>query len=227
MSRNHPMAQDRAVGVENKSDDAGGNLLRVQFELPKLSGCKPLELLLDGKDTIRSTLDEINKSLSLNNNELKYLGALTMERRFKIIIDDKNVIKWDNQTFLISKDTSFIEYFNDFLYESKESAKLKENKMNNDEKEDLNIKYEGSMITRLENNNNELTLGGNDVKISFHRTLRIPDDDKTYPLPPSLGRFELARVQDYQASNGMPDHWKKKKGLILPMWQKEVLFCYC
>ena len=27
------------------------------------------------------------------------------------------------------------------------------------------------------------------LRIGFHRTLRIPDDDGTYNLPPSLGRF--------------------------------------
>ena len=27
-------------------------------------------------------------------------------------------------------------------------------------------------------------------RIGFQRTLRIPDDDRDYPLPPGLGRFE-------------------------------------
>jgi hypothetical protein len=35
------------------------------------------------------------------------------------------------------------------------------------------------------------------LTISFQRTLRIPDDDKTYPLPPGLGFFPLLHVDDH------------------------------
>ena len=34
------------------------------------------------------------------------------------------------------------------------------------------------------------------VSISFQRTLRIPDDGDDYPLPPSLGEFPMAHVDD-------------------------------
>ena len=33
-------------------------------------------------------------------------------------------------------------------------------------------------------------------RIDFKRTLRIPDDNNSYPLPPSLGRFVL-RIERY------------------------------
>jgi hypothetical protein len=39
---------------------------------------------------------------------------------------------------------------------------------------------------------------GDGLSISFLRTLRIPDDGKTYPLPPGLGRFPVRRVDDYR-----------------------------
>jgi hypothetical protein len=29
------------------------------------------------------------------------------------------------------------------------------------------------------------------LRIQFQRTLRIPDDDREYPLPPGLGRFPM------------------------------------
>src|SRR4051794_108514 len=32
------------------------------------------------------------------------------------------------------------------------------------------------------------------LEIDFQRTLRIPDDDSAYPLPPGLGRFPLRHV---------------------------------
>ena len=33
--------------------------------------------------------------------------------------------------------------------------------------------------------------------IEFQRTLRIPDDDREYPLPPGLGRFPLRHLDDF------------------------------
>ncbi len=40
--------------------------------------------------------------------------------------------------------------------------------------------------------------------IEFQRTLRIPDDNREYPLPPGLGQFPLLHVDDYadQAPEG-------------------------
>ena len=35
------------------------------------------------------------------------------------------------------------------------------------------------------------------LDIEFQRTLRIPDDGNTYPLPPGLGSFPIYRVEDY------------------------------
>lgn len=46
-----------------------------------------------------------------------------------------------------------------------------------------------------------------ELAVSFHRTVRVPDDGTTYPLPPSLGRFPIRVVDDV---------------LILPMWQSEA-----
>ncbi len=39
-----------------------------------------------------------------------------------------------------------------------------------------------------------LYFGANGFAVSFQRTLRIPDDGKTYPLPPDLGVFPVRRV---------------------------------
>ena len=41
--------------------------------------------------------------------------------------------------------------------------------------------------------------------IEFQRTLRIPDDDKDYPLPPGLGCFPLRHLDDYAAR--LPAAW--------------------
>ena len=41
---------------------------------------------------------------------------------------------------------------------------------------------------------------GRKTKISFHRTLRIPEDGKDYPLPASLGTLPIHRVEDFAAT---------------------------
>lgn len=60
------------------------------------------------------------------------------------------------------------------------------------------------------------------LTIDFQRTLRIPDDDKTYPLPPGLGRFPLRHVDDF--SDKVPENWMEHGGVMLPMYQAEALW---
>lgn len=58
--------------------------------------------------------------------------------------------------------------------------------------------------------------------VSFQRTLRIPDDGKTYPLPPSLGLFPLVHVDDY--AENVPPTWNKRGGVMMPLYQAEALW---
>lgn len=60
------------------------------------------------------------------------------------------------------------------------------------------------------------------LSISFQRTLRIPDDGRDYPLPPGLGAFPLRHVDDYGAR--LPEAWKARGGVMLPMYQSEALW---
>lgn len=60
------------------------------------------------------------------------------------------------------------------------------------------------------------------LAIEFQRTLRIPDDDKRYPLPPGLGRFPLRHVDDFAPS--LPQGWLEHGGVMLPMYQAEALW---
>jgi len=62
------------------------------------------------------------------------------------------------------------------------------------------------------------------LRIDFQRTLRIPDDGKSYPLPPGLGRFLLRHVDDY--SKAVPAGWMEHGGVLLPMYQAEALWLY-
>lgn len=63
---------------------------------------------------------------------------------------------------------------------------------------------------------------GEGVSISFQRTLRIPDDGKTYPLPPGLGRFPIRLIDDY--AERVPAAWREKGGVLLPMYQREAMW---
>ncbi|MFC2167092.1 hypothetical protein ACFLQZ_03925 [Acidobacteriota bacterium] len=58
--------------------------------------------------------------------------------------------------------------------------------------------------------------------VSFQRTLRIPDDGKTYPLPPSLGKFPIYHVEDYKET--VPEDWVERGGVFIPMYQREALW---
>lgn len=60
------------------------------------------------------------------------------------------------------------------------------------------------------------------LRIGFQRTLRIPDDDKKYPLPPGLGLFPLRHLDDFPDS--VPELWMQHGGVMLPMYQSEALW---
>lgn len=60
------------------------------------------------------------------------------------------------------------------------------------------------------------------LDISFLRTLRIPDDGHTYPLPPGLGEFPLEHVDDHMET--APSKWLEHGGVMLPMYQSEAMW---
>jgi len=61
---------------------------------------------------------------------------------------------------------------------------------------------------------------GDRLSITFQRTLRIPDDDQTYPLPPGLGRFPIRRAADFASK--LPEDWRDD--FLIPMYQREALW---
>lgn len=70
---------------------------------------------------------------------------------------------------------------------------------------------------------NDETLNGErcSLSIDFVRTLRIPDDNKKYNLPPGLGSFPLKHVEDYK---NVPSNWQEHGGIFLPMHQSEAMW---
>ena len=63
------------------------------------------------------------------------------------------------------------------------------------------------------------------LSLQFQRTLRIPDDDREYPLPPGLGAFPLKHVDDFDQN--VPATWIDHGGVMLPMYQSEARGTNC
>ena len=55
---------------------------------------------------------------------------------------------------------------------------------------------------------------GERLGVSFHRTLRIPDDGSTYPLPPGLGRLPVVSM----------GRRRKHPSLVIPLRQREAMW---
>src|SRR5690349_4098549 len=58
--------------------------------------------------------------------------------------------------------------------------------------------------------------------IEFQRTLRVPADDRVWPLPPGVGRLPLFRVEEF--STQVPTAWNERGGVFLPLYQREALW---
>ena len=60
------------------------------------------------------------------------------------------------------------------------------------------------------------------MSIEFQRTLRIPDDERSYSLPPGLGNFPLRHVDDFAST--VPAAWNEHGGVLMPMYQSEAMW---
>ncbi|KAL4751101.1 hypothetical protein BDW72DRAFT_212901 [Aspergillus terricola var. indicus] len=76
------------------------------------------------------------------------------------------------------------------------------------------------LSARLEGDQNILVDGR--LELNFHRTLRMPDDEKIHPLPDSRGLFPLYNVEAFASQ--LPERITKRGGIFFPMWQREALW---
>ncbi len=60
------------------------------------------------------------------------------------------------------------------------------------------------------------------LRMDFRRTLRVPDDGKTYPLPAGLGSFPLRHLEDF--GEKLPEKWRQRGGALMPMYQSEAMW---
>lgn len=61
-----------------------------------------------------------------------------------------------------------------------------------------------------------------ELRITFQRTIRVPDNVDTSKLPPGLGVFPLLKVRDYASK--LPQQMVAKGGVFMPMYQKESMW---
>ena len=62
------------------------------------------------------------------------------------------------------------------------------------------------------------------LEINIQRTFRIPDDGKSYPLPPGIGAFPVKHVDDFTPK--VPSRWIEHGGVMLPMHQSEAMWLH-
>lgn len=59
------------------------------------------------------------------------------------------------------------------------------------------------------------------LRVEFQRTLRVPDDGQRHFLPPGLGRFPLRGIDELDPAR-VPETWRRRGGVTMPMWQAEA-----
>lgn len=60
------------------------------------------------------------------------------------------------------------------------------------------------------------------LTITFHRTLRVADNQNASDLPPDCGTFPLYRTTDYEKS--LPKHVSAKGGYFIPMYREYMTY---
>ncbi len=59
------------------------------------------------------------------------------------------------------------------------------------------------------------------LSVTFQRTLRLPEDDREYPLPPGLGAFPLYPSASFPQT---PAEWRHRGDALIPIYQREALW---
>eukprot|EP01112_Ceratiomyxa_fruticulosa_P003464 TRINITY_DN1381_c1_g1_i2.p1 TRINITY_DN1381_c1_g1~~TRINITY_DN1381_c1_g1_i2.p1 ORF type:complete len:688 (-),score=149.03 TRINITY_DN1381_c1_g1_i2:193-2256(-) len=156
-----------------------------------------------------TTIEDFMKIVasSFSDPLLKYKTRVlekTINDPLIVRVGNENIYEGELQ---IDKNTTLVKYFNDYLIFKGQRPK------------------ERSPVT-VGSNKMEYMRGnlkfGNQFTLSFMKTLRIPDDDKEYPLPPGLGSFPIMKVTDF--ANKVPPRWLDYGGVFIPMYQREALW---
>ena len=60
------------------------------------------------------------------------------------------------------------------------------------------------------------------LSVALQRTVRVPDDGGSYPLPPGLGALPVYRVEDF--ADRVPPALRERGGYFVPLWEREALW---
>jgi hypothetical protein len=63
---------------------------------------------------------------------------------------------------------------------------------------------------------------GERFSLAFQRTLRVPSDGRTYPLPPGFGPYPLHSVEEFR--DRLPPGWMGTGHFFLSMYQREAMW---
>lgn len=63
---------------------------------------------------------------------------------------------------------------------------------------------------------------GERFAVALQRTVRVPDDGGSYPLPPGLGALPVYRVEDF--ADRVPPALRERGGYFVPLWEREALW---
>lgn len=63
---------------------------------------------------------------------------------------------------------------------------------------------------------------GKRFSVSFQRTLRIPEDGQSYPLPPTFGPFRIHQAIEF--AERVPEKWRHPSAFFISMYQREALW---
>jgi len=79
----------------------------------------------------------------------------------------------------------------------------------------------GLGVPTFSSGSEELIVDGT-LHIKFHRTIRMPDDNRLHQLPKSLGSFPLYNVGAFPSR--FPEYISHTGGVFFPMWQREAMW---
>lgn len=101
------------------------------------------------------------------------------------------------------------------------SATMNEQKRPSESDEDSKLSLILGTFGHKDHRSLQISHGSNKnaLTITFERTLRVPDNNDTNFLPPSLGQFPLFLVQDY--AEHLSADMVQRGGVFMPLWQRE------
>eukprot|EP01156_Anaeramoeba_ignava_P022302 Anaeramoba_ignava/c20481_g1_i1.p1 GENE.c20481_g1_i1~~c20481_g1_i1.p1 ORF type:complete len:391 (-),score=90.94 c20481_g1_i1:407-1579(-) len=170
--------------------------MRIKLINPKEQ--EPRVIEVSKEDTIRNIfLNSKMKIKDLNKAQIqfkKHILPLTIPQRIGIKVGEKKQLEGNLE---IPKEMKLKRFYTEFLYKANPPSR------------------------KVTAKNNEIQFSDN-FSIQFQRTLRVPDSDKTYYLPPGLGNFPIMRVNDFK--DKIPDHMAKTGGVFFPMHQREAMW---